>query len=68
MPINAVWQYDYIDHYRLDEDIIDRYLKEKWGNYKYHVKLSGDKYRFWVPRKLKKEEQDALIKRRKPKT
>ncbi|KAL8919648.1 MAG: hypothetical protein Q9208_006680 [Pyrenodesmia sp. 3 TL-2023] len=54
MPSNAVWQYDYIDHYRLDEDIIDGYLRGKWGNYKYHVKLSGDKYRFWVPRKLKK--------------
>ncbi|KAL8747822.1 MAG: hypothetical protein Q9184_007550, partial [Pyrenodesmia sp. 2 TL-2023] len=54
MPTNAVWQYDYIDHYRLDEDIIDGYLRKKWGNYKYHVKRSGDKYRFWVPRKLKK--------------
>lgn len=39
MPTDAVWQYDYIDHYRLDEDIIDRYLREKWGNYKYHVKV-----------------------------
>ncbi|KAI4224016.1 MAG: hypothetical protein L6R36_004986 [Xanthoria steineri] len=68
MPANAVWQYDYIDYYRLDEKIIDQYLREKWGLYKYHVKLVGDKYRFWVPQKLGKEEQDALLKRRKPKT
>lgn len=35
---NAVWQYDYIDHYRLDENIIDGFLYEKWGNYKYCIK------------------------------
>ena len=39
MPANAVWQYDYIDYYRLDEKIIDQYLREKWGAYKYHVKV-----------------------------
>lgn len=39
MPANAVWQYDYIDYYRLDEKIIDQYLREKWGLYKYHVKV-----------------------------
>ncbi len=41
IPANAVWQYDYVDHYRLDEEIIDKYLREKWGNYKYHVKVIG---------------------------
>lgn len=72
MPANAVWQYDYIDQYRLDEKIIDKYLREKWGDYKYHVKVTctfpigsgaslidlrqlvGDKYRFWVPKRLNK--------------
>lgn len=38
---NAVWRYDYIDHYRLDENIIDDFLCEKWGNYKYYVKARG---------------------------
>ena len=38
---NAVWQYDYIDHYRLDEKIIAGFLNEKWGGYKYYVKASG---------------------------
>ena len=38
VPANAVWQYDYIDHYRLDEKIIAGFLKNKWGDYKYYVK------------------------------
>ncbi|KAI4119137.1 MAG: hypothetical protein LQ338_007320 [Usnochroma carphineum] len=49
---NAVWQYDYIDHYRLSEDIIDNFLREKWGRFRYYVRLEGEKYRFWVPRAL----------------
>ena len=40
---NAIWQYDYIDHYRLDETIIGRFLYQKWGNYRYFVKARG----FW---------------------
>ena len=40
---NAIWQYDYIDHYRLDEAIIGRFLYQKWGNYKYFVKARA----FW---------------------
>lgn len=39
MPANAVWQYDYIDQYRLDEKIVDKYPREKWVDYKYHVKV-----------------------------
>ena len=39
MPAHAVWQYNFIDYYRLDEKIIDQYLREKWGAYKYHVKV-----------------------------
>ena len=35
---NAVWRYDYIDHYRLDETIIATFLIAKWGKYKYRVK------------------------------
>lgn len=35
---NANWQYDYIDHYRLDTKIIDEYLYGIWGDYQYHVK------------------------------
>lgn len=38
VPANAVWQYDYIDHYRLDKNIIGGFLDEKWGKYKYYVK------------------------------
>lgn len=34
---NAKWQYDYIDHYRLDENIIEGFLNGKWGNYRYFV-------------------------------
>ncbi|KAI4224144.1 MAG: hypothetical protein LQ349_007289 [Xanthoria aureola] len=49
MPANAVWQYDYIDYYRLDEKIIDQYLREKWGAYKYHVKLVGDRLAYMNP-------------------
>ncbi|KAI4185540.1 MAG: hypothetical protein LQ346_005878 [Caloplaca aetnensis] len=41
IPANAVWRWDYIDHYRLGVDIIDGYLREKWGNYKYLVKVIG---------------------------
>jgi hypothetical protein len=39
---DANWQYDYIDHYRLDEEIIKRFLSRKWGeNYRYFVKARG---------------------------
>ena len=39
---NAKWQYDYIDHYRLDEKIIGGFLSEKWGKgYRYYVKARG---------------------------
>ena len=41
LPPNPVWQWDYIDHYRLDERIIGGFLTEKWGNYKYYVKARG---------------------------
>ena len=36
---NAKWQYEYIDHYRLDEKIINGFLSKKWGDYKYYVKV-----------------------------
>lgn len=68
VPANAVWQYDYMDHYRLDEEIIRGFLNRTWGNYKYFVKArgfmrvhgrstdlaqrKGDEFRFWVPRAL----------------
>lgn len=38
---NAEWQYDYIDHYRLDPTIIGNFLSGIWGNYKYYVKARG---------------------------
>ena len=41
LPANAEWQYDYIDHYRLDVNIIDSFLCGKWGNYKWNVKAGG---------------------------
>ncbi|KAG6989006.1 hypothetical protein G7Y79_00066g095240 [Physcia stellaris] len=51
---DAVWRYDYIEHYNLDKDIISAYLKTIWGNYKFFVERHGDDFRFWVPRRLKK--------------
>lgn len=33
------WRFDYIDHYRLDKDIIDKFLKEVLGNYEFSVKV-----------------------------
>lgn len=38
VPADAVWAYDYIDHYRLDEKIIGNFLETKWGRYMYCVK------------------------------
>lgn len=35
---NANWDWDYIHHYRLDEDIINNFLSGIWGEYKYYVK------------------------------
>ncbi|KAL8934994.1 MAG: hypothetical protein Q9211_004939 [Gyalolechia sp. 1 TL-2023] len=35
----AKWRYDYIDHYRLDEKIIEDFLTEKWGAYKFKVTI-----------------------------
>lgn len=67
VPANAVWQYDYMDHYRLDEEIIRGFLNRTWGNYKYFVKRKGDEFRFWVPRALDNDEKNDLIKLRKPK-
>lgn len=63
---NASWQYDYIDHYRLDENIIVDFLEQKWGRYRYYVRRMGDEFRFWVPRALNDDEKNALIERRKP--
>lgn len=37
---DAVWRYDYIEHYNLDKDIISAYLKTIWGNYKFFVEVS----------------------------
>lgn len=45
---NAVWQYDYIDHYRLDENIIGGFLDRKWGHYKYYVRARGVHARLWM--------------------
>ena len=38
---NAVWDYDYVDHYRLNKDIINAFLTRKWGNYKYYIKVNA---------------------------
>lgn len=64
LPANAPWKYDYVPQYNLDERIVNDYLKSIWGNYKYFIERSGDEFRFWVPRKLHKHEQDELFKRR----
>lgn len=64
---NAVWRYDYIDHYRLDESIIAAFLNAKWGDcYNYFIRRKGDEFRFWVPRTLDNDEKNELIKKRKP--
>lgn len=68
LPANATWQWDYIDHYLLDQQIIGNFLCQKWGDYKYFVTVCrfervhelctdmaqrrGDDFRFWVPRAL----------------
>ena len=41
LPDDPVWQWDYVDHYRLDTNIIDGFLRRKWGEYRYYVKASG---------------------------
>ena len=40
VPAGAKWQYDYVEHYNLDADIINKYLKEIWGNYKYFTEVN----------------------------
>ena len=40
VPADAVWSYDTIPHYNLNEQIINSYLKTIWGNYKYFVAVS----------------------------
>ena len=42
IPEDPNWHYEYIDHYRLDEEIINGFLCRKWGEqYKYFVKARG---------------------------
>ena len=44
---NAVWRYDYIDHYRLDESIIAAFLNAKWGDY-YNYFIKARKFSFYA--------------------
>lgn len=39
IPSNAQWRYDYCEHYNLDREIVNGYLKTIWGNYKYFVEV-----------------------------
>lgn len=32
--------YDTVDSYRLNQSIVEGYLKEKFGNYKFYVEVS----------------------------
>ena len=34
------WVYDYVEHYDLDADLIERFLRGIWGNYKFFVEAS----------------------------
>lgn len=34
------WVYDFVDHYRLNKDIIQGYLQEKWGEYDFRVTVN----------------------------
>lgn len=66
-PETVQWVYDYIPHYRLNPTIITEYLQTKWPDYdEFLVERVGGQYRFWVPRKLKQNEQDALLEKRLP--
>ena len=40
IPANVPWQHDYIEQYRLDQEIINNYLITIWGNYKYFVEVN----------------------------
>lgn len=39
-PIGQGWVYDFVYHYRLDEAIIRRYLKEQFGDCDFQVVVS----------------------------
>ena len=40
MSSSSKWQYDYVEHYNLDANIIEKYLRERMGNYKFFVTVS----------------------------
>lgn len=81
-PETAQWVYDYIPHYRLNEEIIAVYLRSKWIDYdEFFVEASDPsapvriadasqrvekKFRFWVPRKLKEVRCLAAVGREAP--
>ncbi|CAF9906384.1 MAG: hypothetical protein ALECFALPRED_002218 [Alectoria fallacina] len=44
--------YDTVDSYRLNQSIVEGYLKKKFGNYKFYVEQVNDTYRFWIARLL----------------
>ena len=40
-PADSVWLYDCINHYRLNQDIINKFLREKWGNYQFFIEAGA---------------------------
>ena len=38
-----VWGYDKIPHYRLNVDIINGYLRQKWGDFRFFIEVGFPK-------------------------
>lgn len=53
--------YDTVDSYRLNQSIVEGYLKEKFGNYKFYVEHVNDTYRFWISRYLSTAEKQEIL-------
>lgn len=53
--------YDTIDSYRLNQSIVEGYLKKKFGNYKFYVEHVNDTYRFWIARYLSTTEKQEIL-------
>ncbi|KAF6237532.1 hypothetical protein HO173_004422 [Letharia columbiana] len=53
--------YDTIDSYRLNQSIVEGYLRRLFGNYKFYVEHVNDTYRFWIARPLSSSEKKEII-------
>ena len=39
-PENAQWMWDEVPHYRLNQEIIDKYLSEHWEGYNFFTEVN----------------------------